>query len=81
MKEYLNSFMTECDYTGEDKAFLLEAYEKIAGYESTKKEWERILKVYDNNIKCDYYNEILVPAQNAGKAVGVHPYTSGFRPL
>ena len=78
MKKYLNDFMVEGDYTKEDREFLLAAYEKIEGYESTKKEWSRILKIYDASIKCDYYNEILVPAWNAGKAVGVHPYTSGL---
>ena len=78
MRNYLNDFMVEGDYASEDREFLLEAYEKIASYESTRKEWARILKIYDANIKCDYYNDILVPAQNAGKTVGVHPYTSGL---
>lgn len=78
MKKYLNDFMVECEYLDYDREFLLEAYSKIAQNESANVEWERILNVYNNNIKCDYYNEILVPAQNIGKTVGVHPYTSGL---
>ncbi len=78
MKNYLNDFMVECEYLDTDREFLINAYEKITGSEDTKKEWERILSVYDNNIKCDYYKEILVPAQNVGKLACVHPYTSGL---
>ena len=78
MKKYLNDFMLDCEYLDSDREFLISAYEKITENEATKAEWERILKVYDDNIKCDYYKEILVPAQNAGKEVGVHPYTSGL---
>lgn len=78
MRKYLNDFMVECEYLDADREFLLSAYDKIAENESTKSEWERILEVYNNDIKCDYYKGILVPAQNAGKIVGVHPYTSGL---
>ena len=70
--------MIECEYLDSDREFLLNAYDKIVENESAKNEWEIILKVYNNDIKCDYYNGILVPAQNAGKLVGVHPYTSGL---
>ena len=78
MRKYLNDFMVECEYLDADREFLLSAYDKIAENESTKSEWERILEVYNSDIKCDYYKGILVPAQNAGKIVGVHPYTSGL---
>ena len=78
MKNYLNNFMIECEYLDSDREFLIEAFEKIEGCEEAKKEFERIVKLYENDIHCDYYNAILVPAQNAGKLVGVHPYTSGL---
>ncbi|MBE6675015.1 MAG: hypothetical protein E7596_07910 [Ruminococcaceae bacterium] len=78
MRDYLNNFMIECDYLDSDREFLLEAFDKIQGNEEAKKEFERILGVYEGNIKCDYYKEILVPAQNAGKLVNVHMYTSGL---
>ncbi len=78
MRNYLNNFMIEFDYLDSDREFLLEAFDKIQGNEDTKKEFERILGIYESNIKCDYYKEILVPAQNAGKLVNVHMYTSGL---
>lgn len=78
MKKYLYDFMVECDYLESDRDFLISAYEKIVEGDDTRAEWERILKIYDANIKCDYYKEILVPAWNVGKTVNVHPYTSGL---
>ena len=78
MREYLNNFMTVCDYLDTDKEFLLNAFDKIQANSETKAEFERILGVYEGNIQCDYYKEILVPAQNAGKIVNVHTYTSGL---
>lgn len=78
MRDYLNNFMIECDYLDSDREFLLDAFDKIQANDETKKEFERILGVYESNIKCDYYKEILVPAQNAGKLVNVHTYTSGL---
>ena len=78
MKQYLNDFMVECEYLDSDREFLLDAYDKIQGNETAKSEFARLVAVYENDIHCDYYKGILVPAQNAGKLVGVHPYTSGL---
>lgn len=78
MREYLNNFMTKWEYTNEDKEFLLNAFDKIWANDEAKAEFERILGVYESNIKCDQYKEILVPAQNAGYLANVHKYTSGL---
>lgn len=78
MRQYLNDFMVEGNYLDTDREFLLNAYDKIQSNETAKSEFERIVGVYESNINCDYYKEILVPAQNAGKLVDVHPYTSGL---
>ena len=78
MRNYINEFMIEGEYLESDREFLLNAYDMIMSNNDTKKEWERILSIYDADIKCDYYHGILVPAQNAGKVVGVHPYTTGL---
>jgi len=78
MREYLNNFMTKWEYTNEDKEFLLNAFDKIWANAEAKAEFERILGVYESNIKCDQYKEILVPAQNAGYLANVHKYTSGL---
>ena len=78
MREYLNDFMTKWKYEDDDKAFLLDAFDKIWANAGAKAEFERILGVYEGNIKCDQYKELLVPAQNAGYLVGVHKYTSGL---
>ena len=78
MREYLNNFMQKWEYTNEDKEFLLNAFDKIWAKAEAKAEFERILGVYEANIKCDQYKEILVPAQNAGYLANVHKYTSGL---
>ena len=78
MRSYLNEFMTKWQYEDEDKAFLLDAFDKIWANNEAKAEFERILGVYEANIKCDQYKEILVPAQNAGYLANVHKYTSGL---
>lgn len=78
MRAYLNDFMVKWQYTDEDREFLLDAYEKIEANSEAKAEFERILKVYEGNINCDQYKEILVPAQNAGYLANVHKYTSGL---
>ena len=78
MRSYLNDFMTKWQYEDEDKAFLLDAFDKIWAKAEAKAEFERILGVYEANIKCDQYKEILVPAQNAGYLANVHKYTSGL---
>lgn len=78
MRNYLNDFMTKWEYTSEDKAFLLEAYDKICANSEAKAEFDRILGVYESNIKCDQYKEILEPAQKAGYLANVHKYTSGL---
>jgi len=78
MREYLNNFMTKWEYTNEDKEFLLNAFDKIWANAEAKAEFERILGVYESNIKCDQYKEILVPSQNAGYLANVHKYTSGL---
>ena len=78
MRDYLNNFITKWEYTNEDKQFLLKAFDKIWANAEAKAEFERILGVYEANIKCDQYKEILVPAQNAGYLANVHKYTSGL---
>ena len=78
MREYLNNFMQKWEYTNEDREFLLDAFDKIWANAEAKAEFERILGVYEANIKCDQYKEILVPAQNAGYLANVHKYTSGL---
>ena len=41
MRNYLNDFMTKWQYTDEDKAFLLEAYDKICANSEAKAEFDR----------------------------------------
>ena len=42
MRNYLNDFMTKWQYTDEDKAFLVEAYDKICANSEAKAEFDRI---------------------------------------
>lgn len=78
MKAYLEQFLKDFDYKESDAKFLLGEYDKIAGNWSAKSAFDKIISEYEKSIKIDYYNDVLVKAQNAGNNVGVHPYTSGL---
>ncbi len=78
MKAYLESFFKEFDYKESDAEFLLAEYEKISKNYSANSLFNKIIDDYNKSIKIDYYNDVLVKAQNAGKDAGVHPYTSGL---
>jgi hypothetical protein len=78
MKAYLEQFLKDFDYKESDAKFLLSEYEKIAKHWSANSMFNNIIAAYEKSIKIDYYNDVLVKAQNAGTNAGVHPYTSGL---
>ncbi|MBO5338098.1 MAG: hypothetical protein J6A96_00185 [Clostridia bacterium] len=78
MKKYLEQFLKDFEYKDSDAQFLLGEYDKIAGNWSSNDQFNKIIAEYEKSIKIDYYNDVLVKAQNAGNNVGVHPYTSGL---
>lgn len=78
MKKYLEQFLKDFEYKDSDAQFLLSEYDKIAGNWSSNDQFNKIIAEYEKSIKIDYYNDVLVKAQNAGNNVGVHPYTSGL---
>ena len=78
MKAYLEQFLKDFEYKESDAKFLLSEYEKIAKHWSANSMFNNIIAAYEKSIKIDYYNDVLVKAQNAGTNAGVHPYTSGL---
>lgn len=78
MRAYLEQFLKDFDYKERDASFLLSEYDKIAGNWGAKTVFDKIISEYEKSIEIDYYNDVLVKAQNAGKNAGVHPYTSGL---
>ena len=78
MKKYLEKFLKDFDYKEKDAEFLLSEYEKIESNNYANSLFNKVIEDYNNSIKIDYYNDVLVKAENAGKNVGVHPYTSGL---
>ena len=78
MKKYLEQFLKDFEYKDSDAQFLLSEYDKIAGNWSSNDQFNKIIAEYEKSIKIDYYNDVLVKAQNACNNVGVHPYTSGL---
>lgn len=78
MRAYLEQFFKDFEYKKEDASFLLSEYDKIRNNGSANALFNKIIADYEKSIKIDYYNDVLVKAQNAGKNVGVHPYTSGL---
>lgn len=78
MKKYLEQFLKDFEYKESDAKFLLSEYEKIANNSSANSLFNKVIEDYNKSIKIDYYNDVLVKAQNAGNNVGVHPYTSGL---
>lgn len=78
MKAYLEKFLKDFDYKESDAKFLLAEYSKIEANEDANKTFSDLIALYNQTIKFDYYNDLLVKAENAGKIVGVHPYTSSL---
>ena len=78
MKNYLEKFLKDFEYKESDAQFLLSEYEKISKHGGANAMFNRIIAEYEKSIKIDYYNDVLVKAQNAGTDAGVHPYTSGL---
>lgn len=78
MREYLKNFLKDFEYKESDAQFLLSEYEKIATNRSANSLFNRIIDDYNKSIKIDYYNDVLVKAQNAGRDANVHPYTAGL---
>lgn len=78
MKKYLQQFLKDFDYQESDAKFLLDEYTKIEENKESNDIFCEIINDYEKTIKKDYYNEVVLKAGEAGKIVGVHPYTSGL---
>ena len=75
MRKYLVGFFERFDFKQEDAAFLLAAYDTIMSDESNADAWKLALSIYENDINCDY-KKIADIADEAGRRVRVHEYTS-----
>ena len=74
MKAYLDGFFKRFDYSEEDSAFLMGAYDKIIKNAETKNIWEKSISIYDESIDCDY-KEILMLADDVASKLYLHEYT------
>lgn len=75
MREYLISFMNVCEYPEESKPSLLNAYDKIMANEETAREFDSLIKIYEENHLCNY-DEILNRSKDLAPKAGVHEYES-----
>ncbi len=75
MKDFLKSHLAEFGYDPSDAAFLLDAYDRIAGSPDALGKFAEARAVYDASFKCDY-DRILALAREAGRSVGLLDYTA-----
>ena len=74
MKTYLEKFFKKFDYPENDVAILINAYDKIIADSSTEKLWEKAIKMYEEDIKCDF-REIIAIADDVALKVCLKEYT------
>ena len=75
MREYLISFFKEFEYTSEDAAYFLNAYDVIASHTEAFVLLSEALAAYAANEKLDYQEQIQKRAREIANAVQLHPYT------
>ena len=75
MREYLLHFFKTFEYTEQDAAVLLDAYDRILQNEQARELWAQAQEIYDQTIKCNY-TEIRDKADEAARLVGLHEYTA-----
>lgn len=75
MREYLVRFFDEFDYNESDAAFLLFTYDRIVGREDTLAVWNEALRIYDDNMNCDF-DMIISLAQDVAQRLDMHRYTA-----
>ena len=75
MRQYLVDFFRDFEYSEKDSAYLLFAYDRIAGREDTLVVWNEALSMYDKSLDCDF-GMIISLAQEVAQRLGMHNYTA-----
>ena len=66
MRDYLISFLNRQEYSKEDLEYLVSCYDKIQNNATAKECFEKALKLYDEDINCEY-GDIIGLADAAAK--------------
>lgn len=74
MREYLQYFFEEFDFSARDGAELLRAYDAICQNEGARAEWERLMAIYDADCACDIA-AMRDEAAELVPTIRVHKYT------
>lgn len=75
MREYLIDFFDSFEYKISDADYLLSVYDKIQEREDTRAVWCEALKLYSNNMNCDF-DLIIALAQDVAQRLDIHRYTT-----
>ena len=74
MRRYLGEFFERFQYVQEDASFLLAAYDRIAASEEMHKRWQEALRLYDEDILCDY-SQVISIADVVAENLSLNEYT------
>ena len=77
MEKYFAEFLEEFSYEEEDKAALQEAFDQIAGAVDVYKEFTELLKIYEEDVNCDF-NTIRGKMKEIASQAGIHEYTGNL---
>ena len=72
MREYLQSFLSECEYPAEAITELMSSYGKVISH--SKSDFEALISEYENSYNIDY-ESAMEKMREISKASGIHEYT------
>ena len=75
MRNYLINFLNEFEYLEEDANYLVSCYDKIQNNTVAKECLDKALKLYDEDINCEY-RDIIDLADKAAKEIYIYEYTA-----
>lgn len=75
MRDYLINFLNRQEYSKEDLEYLVSCYDKIQNNATAKECFEKALKLYDEDINCEY-GDIIGLADAAAKELYIYEYTA-----
>lgn len=77
MISYLKNFFEEFEYERDDAEFLLSSYERVCENKAALEIWNDALKLYNDNVECDYM-AIIAAADKVASMLYIHEYTLEF---
>jgi tetratricopeptide (TPR) repeat protein len=75
MRDYLTAFLDKYEYAKEDSEYLLSCYDKIQNNLTAKECFDKAIKLYDEDINCEY-SDIIRLADDAAKELYIYEYTA-----